>query len=207
MLSYRFRWVSCQLESVRRCLVPSMRRVLAKLPETLDETYDRILQEIPKANQEHAHRLLQCLTVAIRPLRVEELAEVLAVDFNEDGAIPSLNEDWRWEDQEQAILSACSSLITVDDAQMSRIVQFSHFSVKEFLTSDRLANSKMDVSRYHHIRLEAAHAIMARACIGVLLCFKHRIYEEGFKKFPLAQYAAAHLADHAEFENVISHIT
>src|SRR6267154_5078095 len=95
--SDRFRWVSCQLETVRRCLVPSVRRVLAQLPETLDETYDRILQEIPKANQEHAHRLLQCLTVAIRPLRVQELAEVLAIDLNAAEGVSRVNEDWHWE--------------------------------------------------------------------------------------------------------------
>ena len=59
-------------------------------------------------NQDHAHRLLQCLTVAIRPLRVEELAEILAFDFEEaPGATPKLNEDWRWEDRQRAVLSTC----------------------------------------------------------------------------------------------------
>jgi phosphate uptake regulator len=57
-------------------------RILEELPETLDETYERVLREINKANREHARRLLQCLTVALRPLRVEELAEVLAIDFD-----------------------------------------------------------------------------------------------------------------------------
>ncbi|KAH9996168.1 hypothetical protein BJV74DRAFT_295552 [Russula compacta] len=80
-----FRWVYCQLEILRHCLPPSLRHILTELPETLDETYERILQEIPKANREYAHRLLQCLTVAVRPLYVEELAEVLAVDFSGPG--------------------------------------------------------------------------------------------------------------------------
>jgi hypothetical protein len=79
---HRFRWAYCQLEALRHCLPPSVRRILKGLPETLDETYERVLREINKANREHAHRLLQCLTVAIRPLRVEELAEVLAIDFD-----------------------------------------------------------------------------------------------------------------------------
>ena len=146
-----------------------MSRVLEELPETLDETYERILQEIPKVNRVHAHRLLQCLAVASRPLRVHELAEVLAVDFDAAGGIPKLNEDWRWKDQEQAMLTACSSLIAVVDIGDSRMVQFSHFTVKEFLASDRLAVIKVDILRYHHIRLEPAHTIMAQACLGVLL--------------------------------------
>jgi hypothetical protein len=65
----------------------------------LDETYERVLREIKKPNQDHARRLLQCLVVAIRPLRVEELAEVLAVDFDDAEGIPRLNPGWRLEDQ------------------------------------------------------------------------------------------------------------
>jgi len=54
-----------------------------------------VLKEIGMANRDHAHRLFQCLTVAIRPLHVEELAEILALDFEEaEGATPKLNQDW-----------------------------------------------------------------------------------------------------------------
>ena len=184
-----------------------MGRILAELPETLDATYERILQEIPKSNQVHAHRLLQCLTVAVRPLLVKELAEILAVDFGASDGIPKLNEALRWEDQEQAVLSACSSLIAVImDENDSRVVQFSHFSVKEFLTSDRLATSKMDASRYHHIPLEPAHTIMAQACLSVLLRLDPHIDVTSIEAFPLAEYAGEHFGDHAEFESVLSHI-
>ena len=206
MVSHRFRWVFCQLETLRHCLPPSVRRILAELPETLDATYERIFQEIPKSNQVYAHRLLQCLTVASRPLRVKELAEVLAIDFSASDEIPKLNEALRWEDQEQAVLSACSSLIAVIKDGDSRVVQFSHFSVKEFLTSDRLATSKMDASRYHHILLEPAHTIMARACLCVLLRFDSHTDEASVVNFPLAEYAAEHFGDHAEFEGVLSHM-
>jgi ankyrin repeat protein len=196
--------VSCQLDALRRCLAPSVRRVLGELPETLDETYERILQEIPKSNRSHTHRLLQCLTVAIRPLFVEELAEVLAVDFSAAGGIPKLDEDLRWEDEEQAVLSACSSLVAVVAVQGSRVVQFSHFSVKEFLISDRLA-SKEDASSYH-ILLEPAHTIMAQACLGALIRLDDDVDEESISTFPLSRYAADHIGDHAEFGDVLSRI-
>ncbi|KAH9173577.1 hypothetical protein EDB89DRAFT_706276 [Lactarius sanguifluus] len=116
-----FRWVFCQLEILRHCFPSSVLNILEQLPESLDETYERILKEINRANREHAYRLLQCLTVAVRPLRVEELAEVLAVDFSARGC-PKLNADWRWEDNEEAVLSACSSLVAVvmdGDSQFS----------------------------------------------------------------------------------------
>ena len=179
-----------------------MQRTLGELPKTLDDTYERILREIPSQNAGDTHRLLQCLTVAVRPLRVEELAEVLAVDVI-TGRTPTLNVDSRWEDQKQAILLACSSLVAVIDDDGSQFVQYSHFSVKEFLTSDRFAASKGDVSHYI-IRLEPAHIVMAQACLAVLLRLDYHIDEESIKNFPLADYAASHVGDHVEFGNVIS---
>ncbi|KAH9012823.1 hypothetical protein EDB83DRAFT_2185507, partial [Lactarius deliciosus] len=161
-----FRWVFCQLEVLRHCFPTNLRRILEELPKSLDETYKRILTEINNANREHAWRLLQCLAVASRPLRVEELAEVLAFDLSA-GGIPKLISGWRWEDKEEAVLSACSSLVSVIVDNGSRIVQFSHFSVKEFLISDRLASCIEDVSRFH-IPIEPSHMVLAQACLGVL---------------------------------------
>ncbi len=207
MLSNRFRWVYCQLEALRHCLPPSVQRILEELPETLDETYERVLREINKANREYAHRLLQCLTVALRPLRVEELAEVLAIDFNgpAHGGIPQLNGNWRWTDHHQAVLSTCSSLIAIVEDGYHQVVQFSHFSVKEFLMSDRLARSSGGVSRYH-IALGPAHTIVAQACLGVLLRLDDGVDEDNVGDIPLAKYASRHLFDHAGFEDVASHI-
>jgi ankyrin repeat protein len=199
--------VYCQLEALRHSLPPSVRGILEELPETLDETYERVLRDINKANREHARRLLQCLTVALRPLRVEELAEVLAIDFDAPahGGIPQSNPNWRWADHHQAVLSTCSSLIAIVDDGDSQVVQFSHFSVKEYLTSDRLARSSGDVSRYH-IVLEPAHTILAQACLGVLLRLDDGVNKDNVGDIPLVEYAARHWFDHAGFESVPSHI-
>jgi hypothetical protein len=236
----------------------------------LDETYERILKEIKKPNRDLAQRVLQCLVVATRPLRVAELAEVLAVDFDDAEGIPRLKPDWRWEEQELALLSACSSLIAIveagasdsdsdaeandsasgvdngdsdDDVETndgdshidasnsdshidashndseaetdggnsrieagnSRIVQFSHFSVKEFLTSSRLATAGGEVSNYH-IDSEPAHTILGQACLGVLLQIQDDIEGCTPEDHPLARYAAEHWTTHAQFREVSSHL-
>jgi hypothetical protein len=200
-----------------------------ELPESLDETYERILKEIKKPNRAHARRVLQCLVIAVRPLRVEELAGVLAVDFNDAEGIPRLKPDWRWEEQELALLSACSSLIAIvetgdvkttdsDSASISddtsdydveagdlRIVQFSHFSVKEFLTSSRLATASGEVSNFH-IDLEPAHTILAQACLGVLLQIQDGVEGCTPEDHPLARYAAKHWTTHAQFGEVSSRL-
>ena len=195
----------CQLEALRHCLPSSVGRILEELPETLDGTYERVLKEINKANRDHAYRLLQFLTVALRPLRVEELAEVLAIDFDApaDSGIPQSNPSWRWTDHHQAVLSTCSSLIAIVDDGGYQVVQFSHFSVKEFLTSKRLACSSGDISRYH-ILLEPANTILAQACLGVLLRLDDRVDKNNLDDIPLLEYAARYWIDHARFENVSS---
>ncbi|KAH9039125.1 hypothetical protein EDB85DRAFT_2141372 [Lactarius pseudohatsudake] len=132
-----FRWVFCQLDSLRRCLPGRIRRALGELPSTLDATYEHTLLDIDEQNWAYAYRLFQCITVASRPLRVEELAEFLAFDFDE-GDNPTFDAGWRPEDPNDAVLSTCSSLIAVVNVGDRTIVQFSHFSVKEFLTSNRI---------------------------------------------------------------------
>jgi ankyrin repeat protein len=211
------------LEVLRDCLPSSVQRTLSELPESLDETYERILKEIKKPNRDLARRVLQCLVVATRPLRVAELAEVLAVDFDDAEGIPRLNSDWRWEDQEQALLIACSSLIAIveagnsdseaetengdsrDEAGDLRIVQFSHFSVKEFLTSSRLPTASGEVANYH-IDLEPAHTILGQACLGVLLQIQDGVEGHTPEDHPLARYAAKHWTTHAQFGGVSSHL-
>ena len=200
MICNRFRWVFCQLEVLRLCFPSNLRRILEELPKSLDDTYKRILREINNANQVHAYRLLQCLVVAHRPLRVEELAEVLAFDLS-PGRIPKLNADWRWENQEEAVLSACSSLVSVIIEDDSRVVQFSHFSVKEYLTSDRLA-SCMEESQFY-IPVEPSHTILAQACFGVLLCLDDYYPDENIaRKLPLYHYAREYWVEHSQVGNV-----
>ena len=187
-------------------------------------TYERILKEIKKPNRDLARRVLQCLVVATRPPRVAELAEVLAVDFDDAEGIPKLKSDWRWEDQEQALLIACSSLIAIvepGDAQASdnapasasgdndhdieaddsRIVQFSHFSVKEFLTSSRLATAGGEV-RDFYIDLVPAHVTLTEACLSVLLQIRDGVDGHIPEDHPLALYAAEHWTTHAQFGEV-----
>jgi hypothetical protein len=186
---------------LRRCLPPRIRQVLDELPETLDETYERTLLDIDKDNWEYAHRLIQCIVVARRPLHVKELAEFLAFKSGEGGRL-TFEEDWRPEDPRDMILSTCSSLITVVNVDDSAVIQFSHFSVKEYLTSTRIAEGR--VSRYS-IPLEPAHLFVTQACLSFLLQLDKHVIKEHIEDSPLALYAGQYWTDHAEFGNVSSH--
>src|SRR5216684_3377487 len=143
---------------------------LAELPESLDETYERTLRGIQEADWGFAHRVFQFVAVASRPLRIKELAELFAFDFKA-GLIPKLHEDWRLEDPADAVLSACSTLLSVVDGghRLGNVIQFSHFSVKEFLTSTRLAEVTDTIPCRYHVSMTPAHALAAQACLGILL--------------------------------------
>ena len=195
----------CQLDALHRCLPSSIRKALNELPKSLDDTYERTLEGIPKEKRQHAHRLFQCLVAANRPLRVEELAEIFAIEFGPNTA--HLMEDWRPQNPEDAILSSCSTLITfVEDDHNSKIVQFSHFSVKEFLTSDRFRESEMGTIGPYHVSLDAAHTFFAQACLTVLLQLGETMDDKSLVPSPLASYAAHNWFVHAKYKSVASSI-
>ena len=177
------------------------------MPETLDETYQRSLRNINNARWEFALRLLQFVAVASRPLRVKELAELFAFDFKA-GSIPRFDEDCRLNNRVDAVLSTCSSLLAiVDDGYSGKFIQFSHFSVKEYLTSPRLAEASDTISRRYHVSMTPAHTLAAQTCLGILLHLdKDVVTKYNLKKWPLAKYAAKHWADHALFEGVSQNV-
>jgi ankyrin repeat protein len=168
--------------------------------------HERSLEEIDEQNWEYAHRLFQCVAAASRPLFVHELAEFLAFDF-EAGSTPTFLADWRPEDPGHTVLSVCSSLLAVIKPRGgSPVVQFAHFSVKEYLTSARLAKAKDSISRFHVSTMTAAHTVVVQACLGVLLHLDETVTKDSLENFPLAEYAAKHWVYHARFENVSSNV-
>ena len=203
-LSHRFRWIVCQVDCLCRCFPASIRSVLADLPDGLDETYERTLLGIDKQKRKFAQRLFQCLLVSIRPLGVEELAEIFAIRFD-DATTPTFNADWRPVNAEEAVMSACSSLISIVDQGGRQVVQFSHFSVKEYLTSERISTAEERLS-FYHILPEPAHIVLAQASLSVLLQLDDKIDRDTIGRSPLALYAARHWVDHAQFTGVSSQI-
>ena len=187
------------------CIPARIRHALAELPETLDETYERTLGGINKANWEFARRMFQFVSVASRPLSVKELADMLAFDF-EAGSIPEFCEDWRLEDPADAVLSTCSTLLSIVNDRGSPVIQFSHFSVREFLTSTRLAETSDIISRRYHVSMTPAHTLVAQACLSILLHLDKDVTKDSLGDFPLATYAAEHWVDHARFEDVSQNV-
>ena len=189
----------CQLDFLSKFLPGRVQYALNELPETLDEIYGCTLREINGANWEFARRLLLYVATVSRPLRVEELVEFLAFDFNV-GPIPKFHEDRRLEDPLEAVLSTCSTLLSLVNVGDSPVIQFSHFSVKEFLMSPPFAKKYDIISDCYHVSMTSAHTLFAQACLGILLHLDRHVTRDSLRRFPLA--TSEHWFDHVRVEGV-----
>jgi hypothetical protein len=100
-------------------------QALESLPQSLSETFTRVLQQAGGESTRHRHRIVQLVMAARRPLLVEELREALSV-------IPG---DTTWDPARQinnihAALASCKCLIIIDEEEQT--VRFTHHSVKQF---------------------------------------------------------------------------
>lgn len=166
-----------------------LRKSLAGLPQTLDQTYDRILTAISAEDNAYAIRMLQWLTFSERPLTVEEIAEVVAIDVNRD---PAFDRDEIFEDPSEA-LDICSSLVvvTTQEAKHSkpvrRIISLAHYSVQEYLVSDRIRQGQ---AKQYSMSKTECHSAIAMGSLKYLLQFQQLLSAENLRLFALADYAA-----------------
>jgi hypothetical protein len=146
------------------CPPAGLEDALAKWPETLDETYQRTLRGIKEKKWEF-HCIFHFVAVAVIPLRVEELADLLAFNLKvEGGLIPKFREDWRRKGLVHAVLFTCPRLLAVvDQYGIGKAIKFSRFSVKEFLTPARLAEASDITSRLYTISMTNYHTLAAQA--------------------------------------------
>ena len=81
---YRFRWVVCQLDTLRTCLKRSvLLKALKELPKILDETYNRILLQIPEEYHYDAQIVFTLLAFSPHPISLGEAAEAVAIDLEQ----------------------------------------------------------------------------------------------------------------------------
>ena len=111
----RFQWVALQLDALQNCRNrDEIAEMLKSLPETLDATYDRILLKINKSDAKYAAKVLQFVAFAARPVTIEEVADVIAINGD------THRRDQGLEDIME-ILDICASLVTLSSSSKSKI--------------------------------------------------------------------------------------
>ncbi|KAL2026979.1 hypothetical protein VTO58DRAFT_111070 [Aureobasidium pullulans] len=80
-----FRWVACQLDALENCYdKDSLYQVLGHLPETLNETYRRIILKIPEESKNHARTIMRILLYSRTPMNLQEMVDAIAVSVSDD---------------------------------------------------------------------------------------------------------------------------
>jgi hypothetical protein len=191
----RFRWVQCQLDALDKCLdPPSIKKALENLPRDLDETYERIIQQIHPDHKDTATRLLQFLVYSERPLKLNEAVDLIAVDplsrpaFFTENRMPIAEE----------ITAYCSSLVSLiqsdvgfdaySDSESKGVpeLHLAHFSVKEYLVSNRLTPDLAQA--FQEI---PAKTRITDICISYLLAIHQLcLSEETVEEYYLARFSA-----------------
>lgn len=173
-----------------------LRKALATLPQTLDQTYDRILSAICEEDREYAMRILQWLTFSAQPLSVEEVAEVVAIDVARN---PAFDREEVLEDPLEA-LNICSSLVVITTNKLEgrstpaqRTIALAHFSVQEYLVSDRI---KQESAKQYSVQDVECHNVITEGCLKYLLQFQHPLSRDILEASALARYSAVFWSSH-----------
>ena len=172
----------------------------------MDETYDRILRGIESSGQlQDAITALRWLCFSGRPLQLSEIIDVLAITSGESGGFCP---DERLPDPAD-IMVICSSLIScsdideeacetpiqseVDEEAGEIEIRLAHFSVKEYLLSDRCFLAK-------DFQMSTCQMAIAEDCLHYLLyLFKSLpLTKDLIDQHPLSQYAAQYWWQHAQ---------
>ncbi|CAN9433148.1 unnamed protein product [Alternaria alternata] len=190
-----FRWAALQLDNIRnlKILRPTyISQALHEMPQTLDDTYARVLSSIDNIYFDEARAALEWLAFSLKPLSVAELADACSIRI--DNFQEPIFEEGGYEAL-VGLFSVLSSLITVevqtdnetgdeysddptqdptpnkyDTACYSQTVRLAHFSVKEYLVSNRLHQSRVELSRYA-LRETEVQLSLAQRCCAYLLYF------------------------------------
>ncbi|SCO87596.1 uncharacterized protein FRV6_11723 [Fusarium oxysporum] len=192
-----FRWVECQFKALASCAQSEdlLEQLLDSLPQTLDETYERMLSNIPSTSRDYARQMLTLLCCARRPLTVAELVDGVAVQL---GDAPRFNPKRKLKNID-AIQQVCPGFTELDgDPNTSEAtVRIAHFSIREYLESERIRDSKD--AAFFNVRRQYADTQMACICLTILL--ERRLVTPASTllrqdNFALTHYAARYWPDH-----------
>jgi hypothetical protein len=180
-----FRWLQCQLNTLQKIRTPQvLKHALQALPAGLDETYDRILISIKEGDHDYVLRMLHWLVGSERPLCYKELAEAIALNPDKD----RLDDEERFMVPED-IFELCGSLIRIEENQT---IVLAHFSVKEYLLSNRLARKEQRLAKFAlQADTSRRHVSMCMLSYAISIGIRARDLQQEVlneEEFPLISY-------------------
>lgn len=196
-----FRWVSCQVEVIAKCMTPKhLARALESLPKSLSASYTSIIAQIDEFHWEYATKILLWLAISSRPLLVEEAADGLAIDFEADDG-PVYDPDLRLHDVWD-VMNMCATLVTPckilmrHDGALSEFTELrlAHHTVKDYLLSDFFRTQFAQPVAFN--KISQVHDFVAKTSIAYLLSLVEPLIPAQLHERPLSRYAAQFWLSH-----------
>lgn len=151
-----------------------MEQALETLPDSLEAMYaDVLMRQIPKDYREKARLMLMWLSYSIRPLRLRELASVASLPEPMDvrrictSSLVTLSRE-HIRSSQRHVDTTWSSRRRMPDSEED-VVKFDHFSVKEYMMSERLRASRGDPASYFYVSPLIAHLSIAQLSVSRIL--------------------------------------
>ncbi|KAL6907175.1 ankyrin repeat-containing domain protein [Trichoderma evansii] len=202
-----FQYIRCQFENLQKLSsVDAVRKALQDLPRGLDLTYNRMLQSIDEDFQPQVIASLKWLAFAIEPLEIGLLAEIFVLPPTPDEGFERISPLFSPID----VLKYFPGLIVIQEVGAQKIheerkkdlhVRLAHFSIKEYLTSDRIFQSHASSFAFTE---SDAHMHIGHLCLAYHLHISSmtRISDfykdENRYKKKLLTYASLNWAEHLE---------
>ncbi|KAB5539312.1 hypothetical protein GE09DRAFT_313769 [Coniochaeta sp. 2T2.1] len=147
-----FRWAVCQLDILRRLKTArQINAALDELPETLDDTYERILSVIPREHAQLVRKTLLLLCSGAKfpgelgPIYSSVLLTVLLT--TEEGY---LDDPYENPYDTDALRDICGCLIRVTPGTIET-VEMAHYTVAEYILSSRCGASTAQAVSFYSI--------------------------------------------------------
>ena len=156
----RFRWAVCQIDSLQRlkCERNTIQKALKNLPKTLNETYDRIFLAVPEEERLFVDHALRWIVHHNELYDGHGIPCAVLIQATEASMLSLTgNQNERFYDQD-TLREVCGCLINTSPEDVIDImgklhhtyisVSFAHYSVREYLDSNRTSNA---IFGYHTI--------------------------------------------------------
>lgn len=150
-----------------------MRESLINIPESLEDLYERIITRLPKKNRVRVRSILQWITFSMRPMSLEELADAVGLPFADDvlaicttGLVRISREQIHFKLDARNAYGVLVSDILI---RVCDVVGLAHFSVREYLCSDRCKELDPSIDFSFSMDLRMSHAEIAEFCMSRLL--------------------------------------
>ena len=142
-------------------------RVLADLPRDLEATYERFLSKVRPGQEGFATNLLRIIIASFRPLSLDEISFVDAMQNTIGTGFQSLadvEKQYLRTNIRADINNILGPLVRISDSKVYLV----HISLKEFLCSSTKNLQDGPASMKYHINLQHANSLLASACITYL---------------------------------------